>query len=445
MIRTGSLLSVMFLFLLGTAWAIPTAPWAAPANNPAGPWTEVLSMPALPSNSAVSDGGGLALMPGRGLVYAIKGNRTGDFYSYSPATGAWMILARVPDGPALKQVKTGGGIAADDVHNVYVVKGNNTVECYRYSVDTLAWRRIQDVPLGDSRRKVKAGDMVGVPVAGGTDCYFLKAIANEFYRYTTVDAAWHQLSMPQSSVPTKWDKGSFLVYDGNHTIYAHKAKYDELWAYNTWTDSWGTTPLPGIPFVSRSGRSKKSKDGACGVFYNGCIYALKGGNTQEFWRYDPASRAWVEMETIPRYGSSGTGKFVKAGGDMVLANNVFYALKGSKTRELWKYTPADVRLPAAESQSAAAGSAFDMKQPSLAITPNPLASGLVHLAVGGTSLSRPAMVRLYDAAGRCVGAWKPLLRNGAADLNLRQLTAGVYLVRVEADGFTATQKLVVQR
>jgi hypothetical protein len=83
--------------------------------------------------------------------------------------------------------------------------------------------------------------------------------------------------------------------------------------------------------------------------------------------------------------------------------------------------------------------------PRLTLSPNPTTGGFVHLAVGGTSLSRLASVSLYDAAGRCVGVWKPLLRNSAADFDVRHLAAGVYLVKVEADEFAATQKLIVQR
>jgi hypothetical protein len=80
-----------------------------------------------------------------------------------------------------------------------------------------------------------------------------------------------------------------------------------------------------------------------------------------------------------------------------------------------------------------------------AISPNRLASGFVHLAVGGASSSRLALVRLYDAASRRVGVWKRLLRNGAADLHVRHLAAGVCLVRVETDRFSSRQRLVVQR
>jgi hypothetical protein len=443
MIRTCRLLSVMFLFLSGTAGAVPAARWAEPADNTAGMWSEVTSMPERPSIAGVSDGGGLAVMPASGLIYTIKGNRTGDFYSYSPGTGAWLTLAMVPDGPDLKQVKTGAGIATDRTFNVYVVKGNNTSEFYRYSVDTLAWRRIQDVPRGASGKKVKGGDMVGVQLPGATHCYFLKGITNEFYRYSTADTVWHQLSMPQIQAHAKWDKGSFLVYDGDHTVYAHKAKYNELWTYNTGTDSWCKTPLLGIPFVGRSGRSKKSKDGACGVFYNNCIYALKGGNTQEFWRYDTATRVWTEMETLPQYGSSGKRKLVKGGGDMVLANSAFYALKGSKTREVWKYTPADFRLPPAGHQSAAAGAAFDARRLLFAITPNPLVSDFATVRLSSLPAA-PSSLRIYNTAGCLVHSLFGI-HTSSFRLDLRSLPGGVYLVRLATEGFDNSQKLLIQR
>lgn len=71
-------------------------------------------------------------------------------------------------------------------------------------------------------------------------------------------------------------------------------------------------------------------------------------------------------------------------------------------------------------------------------SPNPVVSGRARLTVGGTSLSRPAALTFYDAAGRCIGVWKPLLRNGAADLDVRHLSAGVCPVRVEADGFAVS-------
>jgi hypothetical protein len=448
MIRTGFLLSVMVLFLPGTAGAVPTPAWLATPDNPAGPWVEVIPMPQRPSLAAVRDGGGLAVMPGRGLIYAIKGNKSGDFYAYSIGAGDWTILSLVPEGPSLKQVRVGGNIATAGTQSVYVVKGNNTVEFYRYAVDSLAWTRVRDVPYGGSGRKVKAGDMVGVPVTGGTHCYFLKAEANEFYRYSTIDTLWHQLSLPPNDLSGKWKKGSFLVFDGSHTIYAHKAKYHTMWTYNTSNDSWSSTALPGMPFVGRAGRSRKSKDGACGGFLNGFVYSLKGGNTQEFWRYDTTSRAWAEMETIPQYGSSNARRRVKGGGDMVAANNVLYALKGNKTREVWKYTPSAFDFTPGASRSTQDSGVMRDASSVMQISPNPLASGFATLSfTRPLDLLNPELlsVSISDVAGRVVRQSTICNLKSAMALDLRGLRPGVYLVRVDAGGFTATQKLAVQR
>ncbi|HTW92107.1 MAG TPA: T9SS type A sorting domain-containing protein [bacterium] len=82
--------------------------------------------------------------------------------------------------------------------------------------------------------------------------------------------------------------------------------------------------------------------------------------------------------------------------------------------------------------------------PSVSIAPNPLG----RLATVRYALPRAGLVTLdvYDATGRGVMsktiAAKPV---GTVSLDLRKLEAGVYVVRVKADGFSATQKLVVER
>jgi hypothetical protein len=407
----------------------------------------MVAMPERPSLAAVRDGGGLALMQGRMLFYAIKGNRTGDFYSYNPETGAWTILELVPEGPQWKQVKTGGCIATDGVRNVYVVKGNNTLEFYRYPVDSFAWCRAPDVPLGNSGRRVKAADIVSAPVVGGAHLYFLKGVANEFFRYATSETLWYPLRPPSVQFG-KWNRGSFLVYDGDHTIYAHKAKYHELWAYDMSADTWGDTSLPGMPFAGRSGRSAKSKDGACGVFFRGCIYALKGGNTQEFWSYDTATRRWTELETVPQYGSSGKRRKVKGGGDMAAKDSFLYALKGNKCRELWRYTVTDSTYGAQPPDRGAASGRMVNGEWLMAVSPNPVAAGFATLSITGAPEHLGAGARsisVLDISGRVVR--QSAIRNlqSAMPLDIRSISAGVYLVRLSAPGFTATEKLIIQR
>jgi len=81
----------------------------------------------------------------------------------------------------------------------------------------------------------------------------------------------------------------------------------------------------------------------------------------------------------------------------------------------------------------------------MGIAPNPLSSGFATLRY---SLPRPgtASVTVFDVAGRSVFSTRSPghLTTGSLPLDLRKLSAGVYLVRLDADNFTQTQKLVVQ-
>jgi len=78
------------------------------------------------------------------------------------------------------------------------------------------------------------------------------------------------------------------------------------------------------------------------------------------------------------------------------------------------------------------------------ISPNPFR----RLATVRYSLPKAGLVTLdvYNAAGR--GVLSQTIRTGrygTASLDLRALQPGVYIVKVKADGFSVTQKLVVER
>jgi hypothetical protein len=80
-----------------------------------------------------------------------------------------------------------------------------------------------------------------------------------------------------------------------------------------------------------------------------------------------------------------------------------------------------------------------------AIAPNPVTSGRVAIRLPPSACRQaPVTVSVLDASGRA--ALQPASWNlkSAIALDLRGLRPGVYMVRLSADRFTATQKLVVQ-
>lgn len=410
-------------------------------------WSEVEPLPV--GAKPVKDGGWLAAVDDRGTIFAAKGNKTGEFYSFDvrgDSNGVWNTLTPMPNGTEGKPPYKGAvGVVAGS--NVYATKGNNKPGFWRYNSDSLTWTQLSDVPLGSSGKNPKGGtDMVYVVEADTGWVYLLKGQKTDFFRFNTVSGVW-DTSLPPAptGANAKWDKGSWMVYDGvRGTIYAHKAKYHELWAFDVATHTWASSALPGMPLAGMMGKSKKSKDGGSAAWAGDAIYALKGGNTQEFWKFMPGTLTWTELDTIPAMGSTGKKKRIKAGADIACWDyaGVLFALKGNKTLEMWRYV-----TPAIHSTSVGRdGVMFDPARVmghGFTLTPNPTRRGLTTLRYSLPN-SGVGTMRVFDASGRSVRTYGITAANTVVDIDLRGLAAGVYLVRLEARGYRAVSKLVVE-
>jgi hypothetical protein len=431
--------------------------------NPPYPfgWFEVDPMPITPSGKPVKRGGWAVNHRGNNLIYVGKGYKTNDFYSYDPVwegtnKGTWTTLSgmpfqthpRWPTKPPRKGAKGAATEGADNGDIIYVTQGNNSLGWWAYDISADTWEFLVDVPLGVNRKKIKGGtDLVYVP--GDTDfVYCLKGYKTEFYRFNLMTMTWEPLDDAPVGVRNKYDKGSWLVWDGDRYLYAHKAKYHELYRYDLATHDWDSS-LAGMPFIGMMGRKKKSKDGGSAAYYDGFIFALKGGNTQEWWKYEIATNTWTEKETMPAFGSTGRKKRVKYGADVVhwgTGAPLFFTAKGNKTVEFWGYLE---ELPTAysakPSRSGIAGSVTSIGNLSFDVMPNPLV-GKVATVRYSLPKAGPVSISIFDVAGRSVSSRMLLAsRTGAVNLDLRSLSAGIYLVRLNGDGFEQTRKLVVQQ
>jgi hypothetical protein len=415
-------------------------------------WHEVRpAVPSAPSGKAVKDGAWLVMNQSSGLINVAKGNKCGDFYSYDPLDStptAWVTLTSWPDGTEGKQPYKGSCGVGNDAGVIYATKGANTLAFWRYDISGNAWTQLPDVPQGLSKKKVKGGTDMAYVVQGDTGwVYLLKGYKTDFMRYNTVSGRWDTLPDAPLGAKPKWDKGSWMVYDGAGTLYAHKSKYSEFWPYDIATRTWGAQ-LTGVPLPSGyTGKNKKCKDGSAGAYYwGGHIYALKGGNTCEFWRYDVAPDAWTEKDTMPQMGSTLKKKRVKGGGDMVTYGDwwAFFALKGNKTLELWRYVdstpPTSPPGPGPMARPAAAPRAL------FSLAPSVVAGEGVDLVLGAPALAAGARLTVSDVAGRTVLAL-PLDRSTAGKLTLdvRALPPGRYFARVASGGNSTTRSFTVVR
>ncbi len=409
-------------------------------------WKEMKSVPSAPSYKPVKHGAWLTSDRNTGQFYAAKGNKTQEFFRYDPIQDTWFELAKIPLTINEKLPNKGcKGVWGRD-NRIYMTKGNNTQEFWSYDVATDTWHQRPDVPLGPTGKKVKGGNDLEYIEAGGFPyIYMLKGYKTEFYRFDILADSWQILRNAPWAPKGKWDRGSWLCFDGGQTIYAHQAKHHMFWKFDLMCDSWIIKDsLRGIPLYGLDYgkiKRKKSKDGASADWFDGQIYAIKGGNTQQFFRYTPSTDTWYEMETIPCYGSTAKKKKVKDGGDFTgMGNGAFFALKGGKTYEFWRYV-LDLTAPP---PGPMAGSAAPLNR--LLIAPNPLVGRFATLRLG-RPVSGAAVIKVYDALGRCVESRSFVIPRpqAALPLDLSRLASGVYLVKLRTVGNDLSEKLIIQR
>ncbi len=137
--------------------------------------------------------------------------------------------------------------------------------------------------------------------------------------------------------------GALAFFPDSNWIYALKGNNKNSFGrYSIENDAW--TPVETMPYALD--KKKRPKRGAALLYYEfglrKCIYATKGNNRLEFWRYGlpggSDNLGWEPMADIPP-GS----KRVKGGTGLatIVKNDTLFVLliKGSKTNEAYLYNP----------------------------------------------------------------------------------------------------------
>ncbi|MEO0125923.1 MAG: hypothetical protein ABIK99_06625 [candidate division WOR-3 bacterium] len=293
-------------------------------------WMPLTNLPIGPKNKMVKYGGALVGV-GDSLVYALKGNNTVEFYCYSLKNQNWVMKESIPYGPAGKKVKKGAALCYNGDSLIYAIKGNNTREFYAYNINRNQWVAKREIPIGGGKG-LKYGSSLAF--AQGK-VYVLKGSGTqEFYCYHPERDSWStKTGIPLGIKNKKPKDGTSLASDGINYIYAIKGGCGELWRYSVTGDSW--VERRPCPISQRTQKRRYFKSGAGITKGEGDIFfALKGGNTQEFWCYLPLLDSWQELETLPVGDSR---KKVKGGGALAFANGKVFALKGNNTIEFWLY------------------------------------------------------------------------------------------------------------
>ncbi len=419
-----------------------------------GFWQQRKSMP-LGAGKNVKQGGALVYTR-HDTIYAFKGSNTCEFYAYNITTDSWVRKESIPMLSARpKRLKRGAALTYDKWNEkIYALKGNNTREFWQYDLIGDTWHYIGEVPSADGK-KVKGGAALSLVKKGlNYYVYFMKGTkSTEFYAFDASVSAdtWIKGLKPIPLLPSgkPMKDGSCMVHSDT-VLFCLKGGYNDFYAYSIAADTWYIKKS--LPMIGASNRKKKVKDGAslCYDETRKLVYALKGGNTQEFWAYQPDLDTWIELETIPRGLSN---KRVKSGGALTFADGLVFALKGNNTRELWQYTPGSSIRPEAPQPICPDWLTLDFeieKEESRFQISNPTKDFIkiqqrnVMQAEAGVYLT----FKLYNITGALIksGIAKPFsVQAGIYQIEIKDLPSGVYILRLDSDNMSLTRKIVRQK
>ena len=421
---------------------------------PNATWSAMSPLPLGIKNKNIKDGGALAYAKDAtdandtAYVYAFKGNNRYEFYRYNTVDNTRLSRESIPAigrSSKKKAIKKGSSLVMAGDAKLYASKGNNTLDWWQYDPLARAWTQKTDVPTGAKNVKEGAGS-VAVNDGGVDYVYLLRGSGTwDFFRYDPATDVW-DTSLPAapggvSGKPYK--NGSSVTYDGGDTIYALKGSYNEFFAYSVSGKTW-TTKEP-LPLVGGSGtKKKKVKDGSGTAYAGQTVYALKGGNTNEFWTYQCDSHRWIIGAEL----TAGT-KRVKGGGALVAVKdvNALFAFRGNNTAEFWKFGPIAFSICAAPKAFNGVMSAGvqTVSRYSLLVAPNPFTR------VANVSYAVPKSgnlsLKLYDVTGKLVTTLAngyTVAGNHNALINAEKLARGIYLLKFDSDDYKTTSKLIIE-
>ncbi|MCX7785896.1 MAG: T9SS type A sorting domain-containing protein, partial [candidate division WOR-3 bacterium] len=413
---------------------------AVPSNNLATAllttlvpgWVEMCTIPTMPPGKGIKDGGALAIVQNK--IYALQGGNTSYLYQYDIESNDWITKPPIPyleeEGRIYKRnVKAGGSLVAMG-RTLYAFKGGNTSEFWAYLTENDSWIRRASIPEQESlslkTTKVKTG---GALVAHRCSIYAFKGgNTNEFWLYNPNTDSWYQRKSLITSDGKKIKGGACLVAL-NDTIYAFVGGNTyHFYAYTP--DTWVKKADAKFGY-NYSSTKKKIKDGAALVATaDGKIYAFKGGNTKDLGCYDIALDTWFYVDTIPGI------RRVKYGGALASYEYSLYAMKGGNNSEFWRYTPpitkSNLKSQMANMPILTDNTKLKTQNTNfiLTVSPNPFSKFTTiryNIPVAGK-----VTIKLYDATGKLV---KTLVEKYhdvgtySIKLNADNLTKGLYFLR----------------
>lgn len=272
-------------------------------------WTELADTPDTTFNGSTLGWTGTDL-------YLLRAGATQDFWLYDVALDSWSSVAGPP-----ATVGTGASLIWDGAQYFYTPRGSNTTTMYRFDTVAGTWATMS------TNYSANVSETSGHLFYNGA-IYFMRGTNTTNFDRCVISAltcsgGWTaRTPFPAATrysgmvyVPSL---ARFIAFRGNNTM--------EHWRYDMVADSFdGPLAYP----VSTGTGYTMHWDGS------DYVYALRGGNTNGFYRYTISTNTWT-IRT-----STGLGNINNDTTALVRAGTYLYALRGTGTNTFYRYDTAN--------------------------------------------------------------------------------------------------------
>jgi hypothetical protein len=274
----------------------------------AGSWSERVWAPTKePVNAGHS-----SVLVGN-YLYATRGQSDKAFWRYDTEQNIWENLPDLPHpaylGSDMSYVSATG--------DIYMIFGGYSLKYYKYSLANQTWTRL--------------ADLLDAPYSGasiendGTDIYFMRGnTSTDFFKYDVANDQW----LNRAPVTATVGVGGDLINGQDGFLYALRGTPGvQMYKYNLSSNVWSA----GTSITTAPAGEQRA------VFANNYIYVLRAGSTNTFYRYNVTAGTWLAM--------TGTNEFAPMTTNYPSlsyssAENKIYAIRGLNTTDMWKFDPA---------------------------------------------------------------------------------------------------------